>query len=395
MPRLMILAVVAAVLLSLPTATPATKFVPVPRELAMAALAMDEELEPADHAGDWLRVYRPELHRRVERGDMDAGEAERRAVAEMRRLVAEFDPSEPLTLERSVYFRGYDGDRGAFRLDALFQERYFVAYESQFRTLPSNYLVLIANAELLDYLPMPAERAEAFRNRRMKLRGAAKRRLGVRVEYRLLDFQNGRDFQAVISRAVLYESPAHETKLHTFEEKRDFSRLINERLLAEGNTWQVEENHSFGYEGIRMLTLLPENHPAFDDCRDTGDRTAGHRRILCTQRPAGRSLATRRERLYVGGRLARVALYREEDWTEAHRRQLFLDLRGLGLPEASGIDSRVTWERSGAVLRYDPAALDPAAEAVPYLTVKAGPYVALAGHGSGGEDASVEADDDE
>lgn len=389
MHRSMLAALAAGALLLTQTAS-GVQYVPLHKELTVAAMAMSEGMDPADHAADWLKHHSPDLKKRLESGELDEAEAEARAAAELGRLAEEFDPEEPITLEKSLWFREYDPDREGFRLDPPFQERYFAAPEPHAETLPTSYQVLPANAELAEFLPMPPGEAEAFKARRMSLRGASKRRLGARVSLRLLDFQNRRDFQAVYSRIELFESPDLAEPLHTLVEERDFDELVEGRLLSEGVTWSVSENHSFNYRGIRLLAVLPENHPGYE-CRAGGDRLAGHRQVHCRVEAYGRGPAEREERLYVGGRLARVVLHRGEGVTDGQRRQLAFELRKLGLSDAGGLEESATWESRGATLHFHPAALEPDAERTGYLVVEAGPFRELAKAG----EPDVECDDGE
>lgn len=372
---LMLATIGTALLLAQPAL--GVQFVKMHEELSVAAVAMSEDLEPADHAADWLRHYMPDLNKRVAAGELDAAEAEVLAANELRRRAAEFDPTEPLILERSLHFREYDEDREAFRLAPLFNERFFSAVEPYTNSLPKSYVVLIANADLGDYLPMAPENAQAFKAAREGRRGAAKRPLGARLHIRLMAFQNGRDFQAVLTRIELYESADMSNPVHTLKEERDPCRLVKERLLSEGVTWGATENHSFNYRKIRLLSMLPENHPAYSDCQDTGERLAGHRQILCSLEVSGRDPARRAEELYVGGQLARVTLHRGDEASQAEKRQLYFDLRKVGLPNAGEIEMPVTWQSRGAVLHFDPSALQPDADKTAYLVVEAAPYTEL------------------
>lgn len=371
--RPVILATIGAVLL---TAQPArgVQFEPLHEELTVAAVAMSDDMDADDHGADWLQHYMPELKRRVASGEVDAEDARARAADELRRRAAEFDPAEPLTLEKTLHLREYDSEREAFRLAPLFHERYFTAVEPYAKSLPTSYPVLFANADLADYLPMAPDEARAFKARREGGRGQPRRPLWARIAFRLMAFQNGHDFQAVLTRIELFESKDMAEPLHTLKESRDFDRLVQERLLSEGITWEVTENHSFNYRGIRLLALLPENHPDYSECRDVEERLAGHRQILCRLDVTGRDPARLEERLYVGGRLARVALHRGEDVADGERRQLYFDLRKVGRRNAAELEESVTWKNRGAVLRFDPEALDPDAEKTAYLVVEAEPY---------------------
>ena len=348
------------------------------RALTVAAVAMEDGLDPAEHAGDWLRLYMPELHARLEAGDVEEAEARRLALEDLKQRASEFPVEEPLTVKASVYLHPYDEASESFPLGALFHGHYFVAHATQAQTLPTAYQVLVANTDLAGALPMTPEKAAAFRERRQKLHGTLRRRAYATAELRLVAFQNGRDFQAALTRVDIYDDPERRDRLHRFEASACPDRIVSDRLLSEGVTWDMVENHGFEYLGIRFLAVFPENHPEMEDCGKEG-RVAGHRVIRCAMDARIGRMPVRMDRFYVGGRLARVVVHRTEPPAEGHRRIVGHSLRRAGLAGTPPTDEPVSWRYQQVALRYDPTVLAPDAKPEPtaFLEISAMPYLKL------------------
>lgn len=371
-------------------ATPRAEELPDHETLTVAAMAMADGLDPADHAGDWLRLHRPDLLAAVKAGEVDEEEARRRALEDLRQRVEAFDPDEPLTIRAEVYLHPYDETSEAFPLGPLVHGHFFIAHALEAETLPRFYHVLIANMDTVDELPMEPEAAAAFRERRARLHGSLRRLVYATAELRLVSFQNGRDFQAVVTSVDIHDEPERETLLHRIEEERKPGKVVEERLLSEGLTWQAVENHGFEYLAIRLLTVFPEHHPELEDCRKDG-RSAGHAVIRCDMEADVSRIPVRLERFYVGGRLARVVVHRTLPPDDRQRRILPLSLRRSGIPESPPIEETLTWQYRDARLRFDPSALAADAERTGFLEVAALPYLELTGaDGNDGKDKEDE-----
>lgn len=376
-----ILIVLMAVLAWSPGAQCAAR--PDHETMTVAAVAMDNGLDAAEVAGDWWRLHMPELAARVAAGEVTEDDAREQARRDLEQRAEAFDADEPLVFEESVYLGEYDPEAGAFELVAPFNEHYFMVTAADARELPRHYRVLVANMPLIGELPMAPEEAAAFREKRQRLPGAHRQRLEGRIHLSLVKFQNGRDFQAVITAMDLLPGAGGSERLHRFEASAEPAQIVRERLLSEGVTWEAIESHGFDYMAIRPMSIFPEGHPDLGACEAAG-RHAGHATIRCRLTKRLDEFTVIQERLYVGGRLGRVTLHRNGEPGPGLRRAVFHSLRRVALPApAKRGDEPVSWQYHHVGLKLNPAALADGADEdqTAFLEVEPVPFQELSSRG--------------
>lgn len=222
-------------------------------------------------------------------------------------------------LEQKVTIESFDQEKGLLTIKNAFKgtSKYFKMPNYRDDGLPNHINVLIANTDLQKNIPIATETYTDLVEKN-SFSFTEKTPLHATFTFKLPKYQNGNNFQAVITAIDLFTSKKKIHKLTSHKESRDFNQLINDWFLADGFTSKLIGNHSFSFFGYRVQDKILNANTLIEQCKKT-IRIGPHQVLVCNNHISENSqlIIT-----YIGGRVAQIDLVATAELTQNEKKLL-------------------------------------------------------------------------
>ena len=205
--------------------------------------------------------------------------------------------------------------------------------------LPSNFLLLIANIDMIENIKIDAEKFQSFIDSRKNNKN---KMLYLEMILVLPKFQNRDNFQAVIKEINVYDSSKKKVLLANRKEPAQTSDLINDWMLSDGYSNKLIGIHAFSFLGYRLQDLLRDVNAIKDYC-DKSQKLGKHQVYVCS-RPYGEN--TMIVITFIGGIVAKIDLVAKSELSQKEKKVVAQSIMTkLGQSKSIFNETKVQWSK--------------------------------------------------
>jgi hypothetical protein len=174
--------------------------------LLYATIKLDKKFDYTEHADGLMQALRPSVWASARDNEFQLTKERKATIAQVQESVEAFSLDRDILLHPSLELGKYDFDKKAFPVENMSATQYWYANANVGGSLPYSFHVYFTNRELLAWVPMDEEKAEAFIKRRTTKYGGVDRHVKASVQLRVVRLRdNGGELAGEIQSATVFE----------------------------------------------------------------------------------------------------------------------------------------------------------------------------------------------